>query len=247
VDPQTIIQCYICKGKVMAQDLPLHVKNAHHNQPENVKQQALRARFTAAPGGGLGSKPAGGTSGAGGPREVITLDDSPRKGPFGGSGVGNGRTSGPMTRGVSGTGSQAGSLRINPTLQAGKSPMNPQARLSQTLSVGAGSNGNTDSAGGIYPCKWCSAKFYAKHTQFAHCLKEHYNQIIKEERGSFEKFLQDSQKVAPGSSRRPDSGEKNGEDGETTGETTDAAASKDDKNAASSSTGSSKDEVKTDA
>ena len=33
-------------------------------------------------------------------------------------------------------------------------PMNPQARLSQTLSVGAGSNGNTDSAGGIYPCKW---------------------------------------------------------------------------------------------
>ena len=41
----------------------------------------------------------------------------------------------------------------------------------------------------------CPAKFYAKHTQFAHCLKEHYNQIIKEERGSFEKFLQDSQKV----------------------------------------------------
>ena len=98
----------------MAQDLPLHVKNAHHNQPENVKQQALRARFTAAPSS-IAPKPAGG------PREVITLDDSPRKAPFGASGVGNGRSSGPMTRGVTGTGSQAGSLRINPTLQAGKS------------------------------------------------------------------------------------------------------------------------------
>ena len=123
VDPQTIIQCYICKGKVMAQDLPLHVKNAHHNQPENIKQQALRARFTAAPSS-IAPKPSGGGGAAGGPREVITLDDSPRKAPFGsGSGVGNGRTSGPMTRGVTGTGSQAGSLRINPTLQAGKSEL----------------------------------------------------------------------------------------------------------------------------
>ena len=113
VDPQTIIQCYICKGKVMAQDLPLHVKNAHHNQPENVKQQALRARFTAGPSS-IAPKPS-----SGGPREVITLDDSPRKPPFGG--VGNGRTPTSAPRGVSGTGSQAGSLRINPTLQAGKS------------------------------------------------------------------------------------------------------------------------------
>ena len=116
MDPQTIIQCYICKGKVMAQDLPLHVKNAHHNQPENVKQQALRARFTAAPSNSMSPKPSTG------PREVITLDDSPRKSPFGASSgaSGNGRAS-VGARGVTGTGSQAGSLRINPTLQAGKS------------------------------------------------------------------------------------------------------------------------------
>jgi len=59
----------------------------------------------------------------------------------------------------------------------------------------------------------CPAKFYAKHTQFAHCLKEHYNQIIKEERGSFEKFLQDSQSQKT-SGKRGESSDDSKKDGE---------------------------------